>query len=214
MNQEQLIKDLIDDGYLRTPRLIEAFRKVDRKDFVPEEIKDLAYINEALPIGYGQTISQPLTVAFMLERLQPQPGEKILDIGTGSGWATALLAYVVSQEVESLKFKVKNLGKVISIETIAELHQLAKKNLAKFKDLNIELILGDGADGYQPEAPYDKIISGAAAAEVPVAWKQQLKIGGRLLTPLRTNVLLQIDKIAEDKFEEKEYPGFVFVPLV
>ena len=213
MNQEQLIKDLIADGYLKTPGIINAFRKVDRKDFVPEEMKDLAYINEALPIGYSQTVSQPLTVAFMLERLQPQPGDKILDIGTGSGWKAALLAKVVSQQSSRNKIQETN-GKVVSIEVITELYEFAKKNLEKYKDLNIQLILGDGAGGCVSEAPYDKIISGAAAAEVPEAWKKQLKIGGRILTPLRTNIILQLDKISEDKFEEKEYPGFVFVPLV
>lgn len=205
-DHNSLLKDLIEDGYLKTPRLIEAFRKIDRRDFVPEDMKDLAYLNEALPIGYGQTISQPLTVAFMLERLQPQPGEKILDIGTGSGWKAALLAAVVGEQ-----------GQVISLEIVPELHEMAKKNLAKYNFPSYEdgkLYLGDGAEGYAPEAPYDKIISGAAAAEVPEAWKKQLKIGGRLLTPLRSNILLQLDKISEDKFEEKEYPGFVFVPLV
>ena len=91
-----LIKELMAEGILKTPSIIEAFEKVDRKDFVPEELKDKAYLNTPLPIGYGQTISQPLTVAFMLELLQPQAGDKVLEIGSGSGWQTALLAHMVS----------------------------------------------------------------------------------------------------------------------
>ena len=91
-----LVDSLIREGWLKTPRIIEAFRKVKRIDFLPEDMKDLAELNEALPIGSGQTISQPLVVAFMLELLQPQKREKILDIGSGSGWTSALLAYIVS----------------------------------------------------------------------------------------------------------------------
>lgn len=213
---QKLIEDLVDSGYLQTPALIEAFKKIDRADFVPEEMKDLAYLNEALSIGYGQTVSQPLTVAFMLERLQPRPGEKILDIGTGSGWKAALLAYVVSQESSRDKIQKTN-GKVVSVEVVPELHQMAQKNLSKPNFTlydSVKLVLGNGKDGYAPEAPYDRIISGAGAVEVPQSWKKQLKVGGRLLTPLRSNVIFQLDKISEDKFEEKEYPGFVFVPLV
>ena len=105
-----LIDSLIKEGWLKTPRIIKAFREVKRVDFLPKEIKDLAELNEALSIGYGQTISQPLVVAFMLELLQPQPGDKILDVGSGSGWTTALLAQIVGQK-----------GKVIAIDIIPEL---------------------------------------------------------------------------------------------
>ena len=89
-----LIDNLISEGWLKSPRIIEAFRKIKREDFLPDHLKDLAQLNEALPIGYGQTISQPLVVALMLELLEPKEGEKILDIGSGSGWTTALLAYI------------------------------------------------------------------------------------------------------------------------
>ena len=89
-----LIDNLIAEGWLKTPRIIEAFRKIKRVDFLPEDIKNLAELNEALPIGWGQTISQPLVVAFMIEQLDPQPGDKILDVGSGSGWTTALLAEI------------------------------------------------------------------------------------------------------------------------
>lgn len=198
---EKLVQDLIKEGYLKTPHIIEAFKKVDRQDFVPEEIKHLAYLDEALPIGYGQTISQPLTVAFMLEILQPMAGEKILDIGTGSGWKAALLTACGAE--------------VISIEVIPELHEMAKQNLTRSNLIkNVRLVLGDGSKGYPQEAPYDEIISGAAAKEIPEAWKEQLKLGGKLLAPLQSGVLVELTKKDVDNFEWQEYEGFAFVPLV
>lgn len=213
-----LVKILIDDGYLKTPSIIEAFQKIDRVDFVPENLKDSVYENAALSIGHKQTISQPLVVAFMLELLELKPGEKVLEVGTGSGWKTALMANLVGEN-----------GKVISIERIAELHKFAKKNIAKYGFLKkyarkssssqrrfavVELILGDGSKGYKEQLPYDKIIAGATAAvEIPEAWKEQLKIGGRIVAPVRNSIVV-VDKITKDKFEQREYFGFSFVPLV
>ena len=202
MTKESLIQELIQDGYLKTPALIEAFKKIDRRDFIPEGQKEKAYVNEALPIGYGQTISQPLVVAFMLELLEVKPGEKILEIGTGSGWQTALLAELGVQ--------------VISMERVGELHSFAKQNLKKYGFLEKEtskLLVADGSKGYLPEAPFDKIIAAAAAEELPAAWKDQLKIGGRIVAPVKDSIVV-LDKSAKGKFKAKEYFGFSFVPLV
>ena len=99
MTREKLHRKLIRGGHLKTPRIIKAFKEIDRKNFLPEDLHDAAYFDQALPIGHGQTISQPLVVAFMLELLDPQPGEKILDVGTGSGWVATLIAHCVSLEV-------------------------------------------------------------------------------------------------------------------
>lgn len=200
----ELIKKLIKEGWLKTPEIIEAFQKIKRADFMPEEIKGFAELNEPLSIGYEQTISQPLTVAFMLELLEPKAGDKILDIGSGSGWTTALLSYVVSRKK----------GKVIAIEIIPELKEFGKKNLSKYplKD-SAQFICADGSKGYEKEAPYDKILASAAARELPQAWKDQLKVGGRIVVPIESSIWLFIKK-SNDEFVEHEHPGFTFVPLI
>jgi protein-L-isoaspartate(D-aspartate) O-methyltransferase len=213
-----LIENLISEGWLKTPRIIEAFKKIKRVDFLPEDLKDLAEINEALPIGYGQTISQPLVVAFMLEILQPKEGEKILDIGSGSGWTTALLAYIVSGASNS-KLKTQNSkpkGKIIAIEVIPELKEFGEKNVAKYNFIKkgvVEFVCADGSKGYEKEAPFDKILVSAMARECYQSWKDQLKIGGRIVVPIGNSIWLFIKK-SEREFEEFEYPGFVFVPLI
>lgn len=218
-----LIKELIDEGILKTPSLIEAFEKVDRKDFVPEELKDKAYLNIPLPISYGQTISQPLTVAFMLELLQPQSGDKILEVGSGSGWQTALLASVVGGPPNEG-------GKVFALELIPELMIFGMKNTAKYgfikrnppaarlpdgqgKARIVEFHSLNAINGLPEKAPFDKIISAASGENLPKAWKEQLVIGGRIVAPIKNAIHLFIKK-TETEFEEMVYPGFAFVPLV
>ena len=201
-DMKKLIEELMSMGYLKTPRIIEAFRKVDRKDFILEDLQHEAYGNYPLPIGDGQTISQPLTVAFMLELLNPAEGDKILEVGAGSGWQTALLAELVGRK-----------GKVVAIERIPKLAKMAQRNLARYKYTQIELVLGDGAEGYDRQAPYDKIIAAASASSIPKAWEKQLKISGIAVFPLGNSIYL-ITKTKENRFERKEYPGFVFVPLI
>ena len=220
-----LVDSLIAQDWLKTPRIIEAFRNIKRVDFLPAEalakaglpddLRDLAELNEALLIGHDQTISQPLVVAFMLELLQPQPGDKILDIGSGSGWTTALLASVLSQK-----------SKVIGIEIIPELAEFGRKNVAKYNFVEkgiAEIVCADGSNGYGKESPYDRILASASLQaespessrrnDLPKAWKEQLKIGGRIVTPIGNSIWLFIKK-SKDEFEGIEYPGFVFVPLV
>jgi len=204
-SNENLIKELTDSGWLKTPQIIEAFSQIKREDFVLDEIKDWAYINDALTIGYNQTISQPLVVALMLELLSPQSGEKILDIGAGSGWTTALMAYLVKPK-----------GKVIAIDIIPELVEFGTKNVGKYnfiKKGTVQFICADGKLGYQKEAPYDKILVSASASEAPPELLRQLKIGGKMVLPLDDSIFA-IDKTSDNDYIKREYPGFVFVPLV
>ncbi len=220
---ENLINGLIKDGYLKSADIIEAFRAIDRHYFVSEGYHGQAHINAPLPIGFGQTISQPLTVAFMLELLQPKKGEKILDIGCGSGWTSALLAHIVSKAPANTNSEKDNggnsgqSGKIIAIERIAELKKKAEQNIEHYKFVSsgaVQVILGDGSKGYQSEAPFDKIIAGAAAeGDIPEAWKKQLKIGGRIVAPVGNSIAV-IDKISQDDYRRREYFGFSFVPLV
>lgn len=224
---ENLINFLISDGYLKTPAIIEAFRKIDRIDFVSENFKSEAYVNAPLSIGFGQTISQPLTVAFMLEILEPKSGEKILDIGAGSGWVTTILAYIVSQDGNSKSsvandnflqgFILNPKGKIIGIERIPELKQTAEKNISKYNLIEkgiVRVVLADGSRGYKEEAPFDKIIAGATAeVDIPEEWKKQLKIGGRIVAPVGNSVVV-VDKTGKNEYLKKEYFGFSFVPLI
>jgi len=196
-----LIESLIQQGWLKTPEIINAFKKIKREDFLIEEEKSLAELDEALPIGFSQTISQPLVVAFMLEQLNPKMGDKILDIGSGSGWTSALLAEIVG-----------NQGKVIAIEIVPELKELGKRNAAKYFK-TIDFICADGSKGYEKEAPFDNILASASAQELPLIWKKQLKVGGRIVVPIKNSIWVFFKK-SENEFEEIEYPGFVFVPLI
>ncbi len=207
LSKEDLVQEIIDSGYLKSPHIIEAFFAIDRKNFVVSKYKDDTYSNIPLPIGFGQTISQPLTVAFILELLQPQAGEKILDIGAGSGWTSALLGYIVSQKPE---------GKVIAIERIPELKEFGERNVAKYNFIKkgiVEFICADGSKGYEKEVLFDKILCSAAVSEVPKDWLKQLKTGGRIVTPLNGEVQLWIKK-AENEFDIKRFQGFTFVPLI
>jgi protein-L-isoaspartate(D-aspartate) O-methyltransferase len=201
-----LIDSLIEENWLKTPRLIEAFKKIKRADFLPEDVKNLAELNEALPIGFGQTISQPLVVAFMLEKLEPKEGDKILDVGSGSGWTTALLAEIVGER-----------GKIIAIDIVSELVEFGIKNIEKYNFIKkgiVECVCADGSKGYKKAAPFDKILCSAAIqGQIPSAWKEQLKTRGKIVTPIGSSIWLFIKK-AEGEFEEIEYPGFVFVPLI
>ncbi|MFC1595006.1 protein-L-isoaspartate O-methyltransferase [Patescibacteria group bacterium] len=206
---QELVGDLLKKGVLKKSVIEEAFLSIDRKDFVLDEFKDLAYKDHPLNIGNGQTISQPYTVAFMFDLLDPQKKDIIMDIGYGSGWTTAMLAYIVGDE-----------GKVIAVELVPELCRLGEENVLKYPDITkrVEFYCED-ATSIVLKRKFNCIIAGAAAQEkngieaVPDIWKKQLKIGGKIVMPIHNSIWLFI-KQNEDKFEEYEYPGFVFVPLI
>ncbi|MBU2564153.1 protein-L-isoaspartate O-methyltransferase [Patescibacteria group bacterium] len=205
-----LINSLIQNGYLKTPEIIEAFKKINRKDFLlPEHINETE-VDEALPIGYKQTISQPSTVVFMLELLQPKIGDKILDIGSGSGWTTALLAEIVG-----------NQGKVYSIERIPEIKNFGEQNISKYnfiKTRRVETICGNGYEGLSKHAPFNKILVSASAPKAPPQLLAQLKIKGKMVIPVgeqyKSQEIVLYTKISKNNFKIEHFPGFVFVPLL
>lgn len=206
MTKNDLIKELLAYGVLKTPHIIAAFKAIDRIHFVPEALQASAYVNAPLPIGQSQTISQPLTVAFMLELLQPKPGDNILDLGSGSGWQTSLLAHIVGEK-----------GKVTGIEIIPELYNQSLKNIGAYNFLQkgiVEMHHMTGQAGYAKNALYDGIIAAASLTnEIPQAWKDQLKIGGRLVAPVGGSII-KLTKKPDGSFSEQEYSGFAFVPFV
>lgn len=203
-----LIQQLIDQGYLKTEKIIKAFKKIKRQDFVLKEMQHEAVVNYPLSIGYGQTISQPLTVAFMLELLCPKQGQRILDIGSGSGWSTAILSEIIGEK-----------GKIFAIERVPELKTFGEENVSKYnfvKSGRAIFITGDGSKGLEKEAPFDRIHVAAAAQKVPEALLKQLAIGGKLVIPEGADLqeIVLVEKIAEDKYKKEHFPGFTFVPLI
>ena len=225
------VTDLIKQGVLKTPRIIEAFRKINRADFVPPELKKDAYADNPLSIGEGQTISQPYTVAFMIELLQPKLGDKIFEIGFGSGWQTAILAYIISEngsksEARSPKSKTK--GIIYAVERIEKLFEFGTKNISKYNFIKkriVRTIFGDATIGLKKYAPFDKIIAAASGKKVPEAWLSELKVGGRLVVPIKNSIWLYIKKSSptkiskgnlggQEEFKKQEFPGFVFVSLI
>ena len=196
---EKLVDTIKSKGYLKSKELEEAILKTPREYFVPENLKKLAYEDIPLPIGRGQTISQPSTVVVMTETLDVKPDNKILEIGAGSGWQTALLS------------KLANKGFVYTVEIVPELVKFAKSNLNKIK--NVKVIEGDGSLGLKEHAPYDRIIVTCACPETPQPLINQLK--GTMVIPIG-NIYMQemfvITKI-KDKIKKKSIGTFMFVPL-
>ncbi|MGZ6005726.1 MAG: protein-L-isoaspartate O-methyltransferase family protein [Candidatus Saccharimonadales bacterium] len=179
-----------------------AFEKINRKDFLPTSAKELADYDMPISIGFGQTNSQPTTVKMMLNWLEPQPGEKILDVGSGSGWTSALLAQIVGKN-----------GHIYAVEKVPELVKFGRKNCAKYGFKNVEFLAAGNEFGLSKFAPYDRILVSAAADELPTGLIDQLKINGRLVVPVKNSVLV-IDKTAESKYSIAEHSGFLFVPLI
>ncbi|MCD6248655.1 MAG: protein-L-isoaspartate O-methyltransferase [Hadesarchaea archaeon] len=205
--REELVNRLIGWGYLRTPRIIEAFRKVPRHEFVPENLKDSAYLDQPLPIGHGQTISAPSMIAIMLEVLQLEPGQRVLEIGAGSGYNAALLAEIVGEE-----------GEVYTIERLKELADFGRRNLEKTGYGEVKVILGDGTLGYEEKAPWDRILVTACAPKIPKPLIDQLKIGGKIAIPVGRHYMIQTLVLAEKtesgKIKTQRHGGCSFVPLV
>jgi protein-L-isoaspartate(D-aspartate) O-methyltransferase len=182
--------------------VLDAMRDVPRHRFVPAEYQEGAYADGPLPIGQGQTISQPYMVAMMTEALQLRGGETVLEVGTGSGYQSAVLAKIA--------------GQVYSIERHAELADRAKGVLSELGYKNIHIVVGDGTLGLADKGPFDAIIVTAGAPHIPTCLKKQLKEGGRLLVPVGGQFMQSLTRVTRrgDHFEEERLLGCVFVPLI
>lgn len=204
MQKEDLINYWINSGIIKDFNVIKAFRKIPRENFILKDYKKRAYEDIALPIKAGQTISQPSTVVFMLDKLELKKGNKVLEIGTGSGYNAALMSILVGRK-----------GKVYTTEIIKELVSFAKKNIEKLKLKNVRLLHLDGSKGYDKEKPYDRIIVTAACPEIPNALIEQLKEGGILIAPVggkESQNMIKCIKI-KGRILYENLGGFRFVPL-
>ena len=189
---------------VQDPRVLAAMRTVPRELFVPYDRREDAYEDRPLSIGKGQTISQPYIVAAMIEALELQGGEKVLEVGAGSGYAAAVLAEIASE--------------VFAIERIGDLAQGAIDNLARARCDNVLVLHADGTKGWPEEAPFDAILVSAGATVIPEALKDQLAIGGRMVIPVDDGaggqVLVRLKRRGEDKYERDELGDVRFVPLI
>lgn len=205
--REELIDNLIKWGYLNKPNLIQAFRKVPRHEFVPEYARDYAYADQPLSIGMGQTISAPSMIAIMMESLDFALGQRVLEIGAGSGYNAALIAEVVRRD-----------GEVVTIERVKELAEFARRNLEKTEYGWVKVIASDGSLGYEKGAPWDRILVTACAPEIPSPLIKQLKVGGKLGAPVGQYYMFQTWTIAEKlkngEIKTTGHGGCAFVPLI
>jgi protein-L-isoaspartate(D-aspartate) O-methyltransferase len=200
--REQMVSEQIAPRDINDPAILEAMRKVPRHEFVPEDLQDLAYADTPLPIGYGQTISQPYIVALMTQSLQPSPGQKVLEIGTGSGYQAAILAEIGVD--------------VYTVEIIPELAAQAAERLERLGYGNIHMRNADGYFGWEEHAPFDAVMVTAAPDHLPQPLAEQLVEGGRLVIPIGPVGFLQTLWLFEKSGGEMNATnlgGVTFVPL-
>ena len=202
--KQSLINYWLKSKTITNKKVINAFKKIPRENFLPKTLKEYAYEDRPLPILKQQTISQPTTIMIMTQALEVKPGNKILEIGAGSGYQSALLSILVGKN-----------GKIFTIEIIPELVKFTKNNLKKLRTINIEVIQGDGSKGYKKQAPYDRIIITAACPQIPKPLIEQLKINGILVAPIGNIYSQKMLKIIKkkNKIITKDLGDFVFVPL-
>jgi protein-L-isoaspartate(D-aspartate) O-methyltransferase len=200
----ELIKIMKNSGFLNDNKVELAIRKSPRHEFVPKSLLDMAYENIPISLMKNQTISQPSVVSRMTELLNVMEGQKILEVGSGSGWQSAILSFLVAH------------GKVFSIEKHPELVKFAKENLNKLGIQNVDVILGDGSLGLSQESPFDRIIITAACKKVPPPLFEQLSLDGLLIAPVGeySQSLILFKKTSQGIIEIKNQPGYVFVPLL
>jgi protein-L-isoaspartate(D-aspartate) O-methyltransferase len=200
----ELIKIMKNSGFLNDSKVEWAIRKSPRHEFIPKSLLDMAYENIPLSLMKNQTLSQPSVVSRMTELLNVMEGQKILEVGSGSGWQSAILSFLVAH------------GKIFSIERHPKLVKFAKENLNKLGIHNVDIILGDGSLGLLKESPFDRIIITAACKKVPPPLFEQLSLDGLLIAPVGEypQSLILFKKTSQGIIEIKNQPGYVFVPLL
>ncbi len=202
--RERMVRTQIQSRNIRDPGVLAAMHAVPRHEFVPDRYRDQAYEDHPLPIGLGQTISQPYIVAFMTEILQLEPGDRVFELGTGSGYQAAVASMVA--------------GSVYTMEIYRELADSARERLESLEYTNIHAVQGDGYHGWKEKAPFDAIIVTAAADHIPPPLIEQLRPGGRLIIPLGSPFSIQqlvlVTKDLEGKVSERPIIAVRFVPLL
>lgn len=203
--KERLIEYWESTGIIKDKKLLKAFKELARDYFIRDGFEEEAYGDYPLPIGAGQTISQPTTVMIMTQALELREGNKVLEVGAGSGYQAALIANMVGKK-----------GKVITTEIIPELVKFAKDNLNKAKIKNVKIVNWDGSQGYKKEAPYDRCIITAACPRIPPPIIEQIKINGIVVAPVGSlSYGQEMMKLRKTKsgIEQQSLGSFVFVPL-
>jgi protein-L-isoaspartate(D-aspartate) O-methyltransferase len=201
--REAMVERQIRRRGITAPHILAAFGEVPREEFVPESLREFAYEDGPLPIGAGQTISQPYIVALMIDAADVTPGDRVLEVGAGSGYAAAVMSRIASR--------------VFAIERHESLARTAQERLDRLGYDNVGVIAGDGSLGLPDEAPFDAILVAAGGDKVPEPLKQQLKVGGRLVVPVGGEMmqsLLCVTRTGEDSWEEQNLGGVRFVPLI
>jgi protein-L-isoaspartate(D-aspartate) O-methyltransferase len=202
--REQMVRQQIAGRGIEGARLLDAFRTVPREEFVPEGSRESAYEDGPLPIEAGQTISQPYIVALMISAAQVSPGDRVLEIGAGSGYAAAVMSRLAEE--------------VVAVERRPELAALARARMERLGFGNVRIVEGDGTGGLPGEAPFEAILCAASGSHVPDPLRRQLSTGGILVMPLgepdSVQKLVKVTRRGEDEFEQEDLGPVRFVPLI
>ena len=202
--RDAMVERQIESRGIREPTILEAFRSVPREEFLADEYRDLAYGDHPIPIEAGQTISQPYIVALMIHAAEIKCGDRVLEVGAGSGYAAAVMSRIA--------------GEVIAMERQTELVAVAQERMQRLGYDNVRIVEGDGTRGWPGEAPYDAILAAASGSHVPPAWVEQLTDGGRIVMPVGdpgwVQKLVKVTKGPAGKLITEDLGAVRFVPLI
>lgn len=202
--REAMVERQIEGRGISDPKILEAFRSVPREEFLAADYRDLAYGDHPLPIEAGQTISQPYIVALMIQAAEIRPGDVVLEVGAGSGYAAAVMSRIA--------------GKVVAIERQHDLAEVARERIRRLGYDNVQIVEGDGTRGWPPQAPYDAILAAASGSHVPPQWVEQLAQRGRIVMPVGdpgwVQKLIKVTRGPAGQLITEDLGGVRFVPLI